>query len=184
MPRNPWTRQASRKVYETEWFSVRRDDVLRPDGQPGVYSVIEAERHALGVVPLWDDGTITLVGQHRYPLDQYSWEIPEGGGDKDADPVEEAKRELREETGLTAARWDSLGSAHLSNCFLDETCFFYLARDLTQGPDDPGGDEELTVKRVPLEEAVAMAQDGRITDAMTLVALFRLQPWLHGSSLA
>jgi 8-oxo-dGTP pyrophosphatase MutT (NUDIX family) len=172
--RNPWKRLSSRPIYSTPWFSVRCDDVIRPDGRPGTYSVVHSERLAVGVLPLWDDGTITLVGQHRYPLDEYSWEIPEGGGDPGREPIEAAKTELREEAGIMAATWEYLGRCHTSNCWTDEVGHLFLARDLVQGEPEPGGDEEIAVRRLPVEEAIAMAADGRITDAISIVGLFRL----------
>jgi 8-oxo-dGTP pyrophosphatase MutT (NUDIX family) len=176
--RNPWKRLRSHPVCENPWFSVRRDDVIRPDGQPGTYSVVRSERLAVGVLPLWEDGTLTLVGQYRYPIDRYSWEIPEGGGERDGDPLETARRELLEETGIRAGSLVSLGSCHLSNCFLDETCELYVATDLVQGQPQPGGDEELETQRVPVEQVMAMAADGRITDSITIVGLFHLARWL------
>lgn len=172
--RNPWKTLGSRPIYATPWFSVRRDDVVRPDGAPGTYSVVTAERLAIGVVPLWDDGTVTLVGQWRYPLEAYSWELPEGGGALGSDPLEAARAELREEAGIEARSWESLGRCHTSNCWTDEVGHLFVARDLVQGVPQPGGDEEIAVRRVPLDEALAMAEDGRITDALSIVALFRL----------
>ena len=177
--RNPWKRLSTRPIYSTPWFSVRCDEVIRPDGQPGTYSVVHSERVAVGVLPLWDDGTITLVGQHRYPLDEYSWEIPEGGGDPEREPIEAARMELREEAGIEARSWEYLGRCHTSNCWTDEIGHLFLARDLIQGTPEPGGDEEIAVRRVPLDEAVAMAGDGRITDALSIVGLFRLTRWLQ-----
>lgn len=174
MARNPWKTLATRPIYETPWFSVRCDDVLRPDGQPGTYSVVHSERLAVGVVPLWDDGTVTLVGQWRYPLGEYSWEIPEGGGDLARDPIEAARIELREEAGIEARSWAYLGRCHTSNCWTDEVAHLFLAQDLVQGAAEPGGDEEIATRRVPVAEAIEMALDGRITDAISIAALFRL----------
>src|SRR5687768_18570486 len=106
---NPWKTLSTVEIYRNNWFSVREDSVIRPDGELGTYSVVSASRLATGIVPLWEDGTITLVGQHRYPLDEYSWEIPEGGGQLTAHPLGIAQRELIEETGLEAATWIELG---------------------------------------------------------------------------
>ena len=176
--RNPWKTLKSTPIYDNPWFSVRRDEVIQPDGRPGVYSVVSANRLACGILPLWQDNSITLVGQYRYPIDLYTWEIPEGGGPLDVDSIEIAKQELIEETGLVAGQWTDLGSCHLSNCFLDEICHLYLARDLQQHEKRPDGNEKLTTRRVPLEEAIAMAVDGRITDAISLAGLFRLSRYL------
>ena len=124
--RNPWTTLGSRAIYENPWIAVREDRVLRPDGQPGIYGVVHFRHLAIGIVPLTDDGQTILVGQYRYTLDDYSWEIPEGGGALGVDPLESAKRELREETGLVAERWTYLGEAHLSNSAPDKAgCGFF-----------------------------------------------------------
>lgn len=172
--RNPWKTLSSTRIYETAWFSVREDKVIRPDGNRATYSVVLAERLALGVLPLWPDQTLTLVGQFRYPIGEYSWEIPEGGGSLKEDPLVGAKLELLEETGIEAASWDYLGRCHTSNCFTDEVGHLYLAQDLRQGVPRPGPDEELVTRRVPLSEAVAMAADGRITDSISIAGIFRL----------
>src|SRR5262249_8630540 len=140
--RNPWTQVSSREIYANPWFRVREDQVLRPDGSPGTYSVVMAARWALGILPLWPDGTLTLVGQFRYPLGEYSWELPEGGGDLTEEPLAGAKRELLEETGLEASSWTYLGRCHTSNCFVDEVGHLYLAQGFSQGAAQPGPDEE------------------------------------------
>lgn len=171
---NPWKTLSSSDVYENEWFSVREDQVIRPDGKSGTYSVVSAERLAIGILPLWENGSLTLVGQYRYPLDEYSWEIPEGGGDLDVDPLESAKRELLEETGIEAKKWEYLGRVHTSNCFVDEVCHLFLARHLIQGVAHPGPEELLETQRVSLGEAVRMARDGRITDSISIAGIFRL----------
>jgi len=174
MEENPWKRLDSTAIHQNPWFSVRSDNVIRPDGERGTYSVVESQRLAVGVLPLWDDGTLTLVGQYRYPIEQYSWEIPEGGGPLNEDPLVIAERELREETGIAAGSWQHLGRCYLSNCFLDERCHLYLARDLRQGQSCPDGDEKLETRRVALDEVIASAGDGRITDALSIVGIFRL----------
>ncbi len=181
MARNPWKTLGTTRIYHNPWFSVSKNEVIRPDGRPGTYSVVNAERLAIGVVPVWNDGSVTLVGQHRYPIDEYSWEIPEGGGDPARDPMESAKRELLEEAGIVAGSWTYLGRCHTSNCFVDEVCHLYLARDLSQGRPEPGGDEEIAVRKVPLSEAVAMADDGRMTDSISIVGLFRAMNHLRRS---
>jgi len=170
---SPWTTRGSRRVYDNPWITVREDAVTRPDGSDGIYGVVSMRNLALGAVALHDDGTTVLVGQFRYTLDAWSWEIPEGGGDPAADPLEEVARELREETGLSAGSWTGLGELHTSNSVCDERALLYLATDLTQGEADPEGTEELVTWRLDLGEAVAMALDGRITDAMSVAGLLR-----------
>ena len=176
--RNPWTTLDSRPVYENPWIAVREDRVLRPDGQPGIYGVVHFQSLAIGVVPLTDDGHTVLVGQYRYTLDLYSWEIPEGGGAPDVDPLDSAKRELREETGLTADRWTYLGEAHLSNSATDEVGCIFLAEGLTEGDAEPDETEELRSMRVPFDRVVEMALTGEISDALAVIGLLRADRYL------
>ncbi len=167
---NPWLTVASERVYENPWISVREDRVVRPDGEPGIYGVVHYKNVAVGVLPV-EDGHTYLVGQYRYPLEQYSWEIPEGGCPEGEEPLRAAQRELKEETGLEARSWRWLGEAHLSNSVADEHAVWFLATDLVPGERMPDGDEVLEVRRVPLDETVQMALDGRITDALSLLAI-------------
>jgi len=171
---NPWKLLTSSHKYGNPWFTVREDQVIRPDGTPGIYGVVSARRLATGILPLWEDGSLTLVGQYRYPLHEYSWEIPEGGGDIGIDPLVSAQRELREETGITARVWEYLGRMHTSNCFVDEVCHLFVATALTPGVAAPDPEEVLQTRRIPFDEAVAMATDGRITDSISIVGIFRL----------
>ena len=177
--RSPWTRRASRVVYDNPWIRVRDDRVIRPDGQPGVYGVVEMKSWAVGIVPLTDDGDTFLVGQYRYTLDLYSWEIPEGGASKLATPLDSARRELREETGIAAARWTYLGEAHLSNSVTDEVGCVFLAEGLAFGDAEPEETEELRVRRLPFAEAVAMALVGEISDALAVIGLLRADRYLR-----
>lgn len=170
-PANPWTTLESRPVYENPWISVREDQILRPDGQPGIYGVVHFKNKAIGVLPVEEDGSVWLVGQHRYPLDRYSWEIPEGGGSGDEDPEVAARRELKEETGLVAERLELFSVTHLSNSVSDEVAYLYRATGLTPGPSEPEGTERLEVRRVSWDVAWGMLQGGEITDAMSVVAL-------------
>jgi 8-oxo-dGTP pyrophosphatase MutT (NUDIX family) len=176
--RNPWRTTESREVYDNDWIRVREDRVVRPDGRPGIYGVVSYKHVALGAVPLYADGTTVLVGQHRYTLDDWTWEIPEGGGDHGLDPEEEMARELLEETGLVARTWTPLGALHTSNSVADEVAYLWLVEGLTEGDPDPEGTEELRRWRLPLHDAVAMALDGRITDAMSVAALCRAEALL------
>ena len=167
---NPWRTLGSRRVYENPWISVREDQVIRPDGEPGIYGVVHYKNVAVGVLPVEDDH-VYLVGQYRYPLGRYSWEIPEGGCPEDEDPLHAAQRELREETGFEAMRWRRLGETHLSNSVADEYGVWVLATGLVPGERQPDATEVLGVRRVPLVEALEMTLDGWFTVALSLLAL-------------
>lgn len=168
---NPWTTLGSRVVYENPWIAVREDQTLRPDGKPGIYGVVHFKNVAVGVLPVDEQGRVWLVGQHRYPLDVYSWEIPEGGGHSGEPPEDAALRELREETGLVAGRLERIATSHLSNSVSDELALIFRATELVPGPSAPEGNERIEVRRVDWDEAWSMLQSGEITDSMTVIAL-------------
>lgn len=170
----PWTRRSRRTAYENAWITIWHDDVTRPDGEPGVYGVVHFANLAAGVLVLDASGRVLLVGQHRYALDEWSWEIPEGGVPAGETALEGARRELLEETGVEATEWRELARLHLSNSVSDEVAILFLATGLTHGIAAPEGTEALEVRWLPFEEVLAMTLDGRITDAMTVVAIERL----------
>jgi ADP-ribose pyrophosphatase len=176
MPRrgNPWKTISSREIYRNPWLRLREDKVIKPDGSEGIYGVVEA-RLAVGVVAITPLREIYLVGQWRYPLNAYSWEIIEGGGDPEEDALVTATRELREEAGLVAKKWQPLGAeAHLSNSFSSERAVFFLAEDLSEVGAEPDDTEVLELRRVKFEEAFEMVDRGEITDAMSIIAIHRL----------
>jgi 8-oxo-dGTP pyrophosphatase MutT (NUDIX family) len=167
----PWRRRTRRVAYENAWVTIFHDEVTRPDGGAGIYGVVHFANVAVGIVAVDHEDRVALVGQHRYTLDALSWEIPEGGCPKDEDPLDGAKRELREETGAEAAAWRELCRVHLSNSVSDETGVLYLATDLTHGQPEPEGTEELELRWVHFAEALSMVRRGEITDAMSVLAL-------------
>jgi ADP-ribose pyrophosphatase len=179
---NPWTRLSRRVAYENPWIHVDEDQVIRPDGKAGIYGVVHFKNRAVGVVPLDENDLVLLVGQYRYTLDQYSWEIPEGGVPLGEDPLSGAQRELMEETGYTAAKWQELGRAHLSNSVSDEHAIYFLAEELIPGTPRPEGTERLSLRWVTFPEALAMVERGEITDALSIIAIQRVA-LLRGKSL-
>jgi 8-oxo-dGTP pyrophosphatase MutT (NUDIX family) len=177
--KNPWTRLESRLIYENPWIRVREDQVVSPHGARGIYGVIET-RLATGVVALSDDQKICLVGQYRYPTEEYSWEIPEGGANLGEPGLEAARRELREETGLEAERWERLGGeVHLSNCFSAERGELFLAQGLREGAAAPDDTELLEVRWVPFSEALQMVDCGEIKDSLSIIGILRASRMLN-----
>ena len=170
----PWTRRTRRVAYENAWITIWHDEVTRPDGAPGVYGVVHFENLAAGVLALDADDRVLLVGQHRYALDAYSWEIPEGGVPDGETALDGARRELLEETGMEAAEWRELARVHLSNSVSDELAVLFLATGLTPGVARPDGTEDLVLRWIPFAEVLEMTLDGRISDAMTVIAVERL----------
>jgi 8-oxo-dGTP pyrophosphatase MutT (NUDIX family) len=171
---NPWQTLSTRTPYENPWLRVDHHEVLNPAGKPGIYGVVHFKNHAIGIVPVDDEGYTWLVGQYRYALGNYEWEIPEGGCPVGTDPLVTAQRELKEETGLVAITWSRLLDFHLSNSVTNEYGVAYLARGLTQESSEPEETEDLTLRRLPLQEAIAMTLDGRIKDALSIMALQRV----------
>ncbi|MGQ9539837.1 MAG: NUDIX domain-containing protein [Armatimonadota bacterium] len=180
---NPWQTLSSTEVYDNPWISVNEHRVIKPSGGEGIYGVVHFKNRAIGVLPLDDEGNTWLVGQYRYTLGQYSWEIPEGGGSLDEDPLYSAQRELREETGMEAEEWQEILRMHLSNSVTDELAIVYLARRLKQGEAQPEDTEQLQVRRVPFEEAYRMVCTGEITDAISVSAILRVKLMLLDGDL-
>lgn len=172
---NPWQIISEKQVYDNQWIGLTEYQVINPAGNPGIYGKVRFKNTAIGVLPLDDEMNTYLVGQYRFPLGQYSWEIPEGGGPLGTDPLDSAKRELLEETGLKADNWTELQRMHLSNSVSDELCIIYLARGLKQFEAEPEDTEQLVVKKVPFDEAYRMVTDGSITDAITVAAVLRFR---------
>lgn len=184
MEKNPWTILGERAVYDNKWIGLTEYDVLNPGGGRGIYGKVHFKGLAIGVLPLDKEGYTWLVGQYRFTLSEYSWEIPEGGGDAGEQPLESAQRELREETGLVASEWTHLLDMHLSNSVTDEKAIIYLARGLEQREAMPEETEQLVVKRVLFEEAWEMVKKGEITDSISVAAIQRVKLLLLEGKLA
>lgn len=172
---NPWKTLKKEMVYENDWICVHHHDVLNPSGNPGIYGTVEFKNLAVGVIPVDAEGCTYLVGQFRYPLNQYSWEIPEGGCKLGTSALETAKRELKEETGIVAAQWQEIQKIHTSNSVTNEVGYIYLAEGLTFESSQPDDDEQLQIKKVTLREAYQLIEDGSITDSLSLAGLMKLK---------
>ena len=176
---NPWRLRSKEIRYQNPWISIEHHDVLKPNDEPGIYGVVRFANLAIGIVTRDEHGNTTLVGQWRYPLGQYSWEIPEGGCPIHQDPLLTAQRELLEETGLSAKRWTKLLDLHLSNSVTDEAGFIYLAEELSQGEAEPEDTEVLLLRKLPFDEAVEMVIRAEITDAVTVAGLLAADRFLR-----
>ena len=170
---NPWETLAVKNIYENPWISVTEHEVINPGGGKGIYGKVHFKSLAIGILAIDGEGNTWLVGQYRYPLDQYSWEIPEGGGEHGTDPLESAKRELQEETGLTAGTWSEMQRIHLSNSVSDELGIIYLAKDLSYGKSSPEETEKLAIRKLPLKDAFEMVMNGEITDSLSVAAILK-----------
>jgi 8-oxo-dGTP pyrophosphatase MutT (NUDIX family) len=170
---NPWTVKAVRRAYETSWFAVDDYEVINPGGKPGVYGVVKPRRSAVGVLPIDDDGVVHLVGQWRFPLGRYSWEMPEGGCEPDEAAEACARRELEEETGLSAAKLEKILVMDLSNSLTNEECTLFLATALSQGEARPEEVEVLERKSAHFSDVLTRVADGRIRDSLTVAAVLR-----------
>ncbi|MBS1660621.1 MAG: NUDIX hydrolase [Bacteroidetes bacterium] len=180
---NPWTILAERVIYDNKWIGLTEYDVLNPSGGKGIYGKVRFKNFAIGALPLDEEGYTWLVGQYRFPLNQYSWEIPEGGGELGVAPVDSAKRELLEETGLVASEWTHILDMHLSNSVTDEKAIIFLARGLEQREAQPEETEQLVVKRVHFDEVYKMVERGEITDSMSVGAILKVKLMLLQGTL-
>lgn len=173
--KNDWKILSEQLIYDNPWISLTHYDVLNPSGNNGIYGKVHFKNLAIGIVALDQDDSIHLVGQFRFVLQEYSIEIPEGGGLVDKDPLTSAKRELKEETGLEAKHWEKLLDLHLSNSVTDEKAIVYLATGLTQGVSEPEDSENIHHFKMSFEEAYEKVMRGEITDAITVAAILKVK---------
>ena len=181
--RSGWQTHSESIVYNNAWISVSHRQVTAPTGKDGVYGVVQFKNRAMAILPIDHDGNIWLVGQHRYPLNQYSWEIPEGGAPIGESLLGAAQRELREETGIVAGLWTSLLQTHLSNSVSDEYGVAFIARELSFQTIEPDDTELIEVKKLPFQDAVTMVMDGTITDALSMLCLMKLKLLIDSKQL-
>lgn len=181
----PWTSEAERLIYDNPWIRVTEHEARAPTGNPARYGKVSFKNRAIAILPLHDDGTVTLVGQHRFPIGDYAWEIPEGGGPLDEDPLDAAKRELAEETGLQAAEWRPVLQAQLSNSITDERAFGFVALGLSaaNGAHHKDDTEAIAMVRAPFREALEAALSGEIQDVLTVAMLLRAYHMAQEGSL-
>ena len=173
--KNPWTTLSGELKYENRWIKVTEYQVINPAGGRGIYGKIHFKGKGIGIIPVDNEGNTWLVGQYRYTLNEFHWEIPEGGAPLDEDPLAAAKRELKEETGLTANKWTRLLRINTSNSVTDEECIIFLAEELQEGESELEETEaDLKVRKVPLKEALDMVVRGEIADSMSMMGLLML----------
>lgn len=171
---NPWKTLSSELKYDNKWISIREDQVINPSGNPGIYGVVQFKSIAVAVIPLDENLNTWIVGQYRYTLDSYEWEVPEGGCPLGTLPIDTAKRELIEETGIEAQRFDLFLEMQLSNSTTDEVSCSYVARDLKFVGAHPEDDEKIEIRKLPFSELVQMVLRGEIRDALSVASILRL----------
>jgi ADP-ribose pyrophosphatase len=173
--KNPWKTTSDKKIYENPWISLTEYQVINPAGGKGIYGKVHFKNLAIGILVLDEHYDTWLVGQYRYPLNEYSWEIPEGGGAHGIDPLESAKRELKEETGIDADKWTEIQRIHLSNSVSDELGIIYVAQNLKFGEANPEDTEQLAVRKLPFNQALEMVMSGEITDSLSVAAILKVK---------
>ncbi len=176
MTENPWKTLSTSLKYENPWIRVEEHQVLNPSGKEGIYGTVHFKNIAIGIIPIDEEGNTWLVGQYRYPLNCYSWEIIEGGGKIGISPLESAQRELLEEAGIMAEHWELLTTLHTSNSVTDEVGMIYIARNLSFVQSQPEETEQLVVKKIPMKDALEMVLHNQITDSISMIGIMRY--WL------
>lgn len=172
---SPWKTLSTQQVYDNNWIMLEEHQVINPAGGKGIYGKVHFKNIAIGIVALDDHNNMWLVGQYRYTLNEYSWEIPEGGCPLGTSPLDSAKRELQEETGIHASRWQQIMRFHTSNSVTDEEGFIFLAEGLTFGENSLEETEaDLIVKKLPFSEALNMVMNGEITDSMSVAGILKV----------
>ena len=175
MDQNPWKILSSREAYDNSWIKVTEYGVVNPAGGRGIYGKVHFKNLAIGVIVLDMHLNTYLVGQYRFPIEKFSWEIPEGGCPLNMNPIDGAKKELLEETGLKANSWEKILEMDLSNSVSDEHAIVFLAYDLEQHKPSPEDTEQIEVRKIPFDDAYQMVEDGTITDSISVAAIQKVK---------
>ena len=170
---NPWTTKSSHIVYENRWIRVREDEVIRPDGHPGIYGVVEVPA-SVGIIAINQKDHVVLVGQWRYTLNRYLWEIPRGGSDGHPDLLAVAQRELAEEAGVEAEHWEPLGTVDVCTGVTTDIQHLFLATGLRPSEAHHDAEEQIDVAWHPFEQVLDMVMDGRITEVCSVAAILKV----------
>jgi len=173
LPQNPWKKISDKLIYDNPWISLTEFQVITPAGKEGIYGKVHFKNIAIGVIALDENNNTYLVGQYRFVLDAYSWEIPEGGCPEGTDYLEAAQRELKEETGFTANTWTEILRMDVSNSVSDELAIIYVAQDLIAGESEPEDTEQLILQKMPFSQAVQWVMEGKITDSISVAAILK-----------
>lgn len=170
---NPWKTLSSKTHYENPWIKVDEHQVLNPNGNPGIYGVVSFKNRAVAILPLDDEGNTWIVGQYRYPLKEYHWELPMGGAPESEDLLTCAQRELKEETGLLAQDWQLVLELHLSNSITQEYGVAFIAKGLQQFEPEFEDTEKIEIKKIPAQELLERVLSGEITDSLTVATVMK-----------
>jgi 8-oxo-dGTP pyrophosphatase MutT (NUDIX family) len=181
---NPWQITGQKEIYQNPWIGLTEYQVINPSGGKGIYGKVHFRNCAIAILPLDDNFNTWLVGQYRFTLNQYSWEVPEGGAPEGEAPLQAAQRELLEETGLKAEDWQVIQTLHLSNSISDEFGIIYLARQLSQHQSSPEETEQLAVKKLPFDEAFNLVENGTITDSLSVAAILKVKLMINNGQIS
>lgn len=180
---NPWKTLKKKHIYDNPWISVDEHDIITPANTEGIYGIVHFKNLAVGVIPIDDEGNTYIVGQYRYPLKKYTWEIIEGGGNLEVDPIISAQRELLEEAGIKAQKWEKILEMDLSNSATDEHAIIYVAKDLSHHESEPEETEDLQLKKITLEELIEKVYSGEIDDSLSVAGVLKLKLMIEKGDL-